>query len=267
MSKELQEQIAVQPGKRQQGKAIRFQPTLYASVHSVGEAEIPEENLSPTDEPIEEDDAFYNTRKPSSTVNRGKIPLTPAETRTPVRVMRVTRHAEPFITPRASLRGQQTQPQRKHKPVKKTVRRLHWLFYAGCGALASLTLWALGSVAFSWLQVQHDNALYGYPRTYQVDANVDHAGISHFISENLNGDIIVLELHPSNLAATKVYQGPVFAGPGADDYIATLSFKDLGNGKLDMIIAVNNQRFVLINDGTGFRPSTPADHIDQQEVN
>src|SRR5205823_2451352 len=109
--------------------------------------------------------------------------------------------------------------------------------------LASVVLWMGGSTAFSWLQTQHDNSLYGYPRTYQIDANVGHAGISHFICENLHGDIIVLEIQPSNLTETHIYQGPTFSGAGTDLQPATLSFKDVnGDGRPDMIISVGNGR-------------------------
>lgn len=214
------------------------------------------------------DEEFYAERSRSSVVRRGTIPPTSAQNRT---MLRVTKHtvtpvqrASRTTTPQPQPRPQ---PQGKQKPVKQAQKRFHWLFYVGCGAMASLVLWTAGSVALSWLQTQHDNSVYGYPRTYQIDANVDHAGVSHFIVENLHGDILVMELHPSNLADTHIYQGPVFSGAGADDYVATISFKDLGNGKPDMIIAVNNQRFVLVNDGSGFRPVEASDHLDQQEVN
>lgn len=218
------------------------------------------------------DAEFYAERSRSSVVRRGTIPPTSAQNRT---MLRVTRHTVPPVTPRASLKAQQPQPQPqpqqqvKPKPGKQksTSFRPHWLLGVGVGMVGMLTLWTAGTGILSWLQTQHDTSIYGYPRHYEIDANVDHAGVSHFIVENLHGDILVIEVHPSNLAETRIYQGPQFSGVGADDYIATVSFKDLGNGKPDMIIAVNDQRFVLVNDGTGFRPVEASDHINQQEVN
>jgi hypothetical protein len=219
-----------------------------------------------------DDETFYNERRNSSVRCYKTAPPTAAETRTRVRtVMHVTKHQgpPPPITPRASLKAPQSRQQAKQKPVpQQTQKRKHWLFYAGCGALASLALWTVGSTGFSWLQAEHDYLTYGAPRTYQMDANVGHQGTSHFIVENLRGDIIIMELHPSDLAETKVYQGPTYSGPGTDDFVATVSFEDVnGDGKPDMVIAVNNQRFVLINTGTAFRPTTPADKITDQEVN
>lgn len=214
-----------------------------------------------------DDETFYRERQNSSVVRRHKIPPTAAQTRT---VMRVTKHTDGPVTPRASLKAPQPQPQPQAKPQpakqKRASFRPHWLLGVGVGMIGMIALWTAGTNVASWLQVQHDTSLYGYPRHYEIDANVDHAGVSHFIVENLHGDILVLEVHPSNLAETRIYQGPQFSGAGADDYVATVSFKDLGNGKPDMIISVNNERFVLVNDGNGFRPENSSDKIINQEV-
>lgn len=254
----MREQIAQHPRAKQTVKYDKY-PEKRFHLNEYGELEedIPIPPYGP-----EEADAFYNTRRPSSVVRRYKIPPTAVETR-----MRVTRHVGPPPIQRAS-RTTAPQPQGKQEPVpQQSQKRLHWLFYVGAGMLASAVLWMGGSTAFSWLQTQHDNSLYGYPRTYQIDANVGHVGISHFIVENLHGDILVIEVQPSNLTATKVYQGPTFEGAGTDLQPATLSFKDVNGDHLpDMVISVGNGRYVLINTGSSFRPSTPADHIDQQEV-
>jgi hypothetical protein len=227
------------------------------------------------------EDNLYNTRLPSS-ARTYKAPPTPAQTRTKKRVvMRVTEHdgPPPIPTPRASrvtgeASGQKSakypQSPAHQQPVlqKSPSLRLHWLFYVGSILLASVTLWIAGSCAFSWLQSEYDNLTYGTPRTFQIDQDVKHGGVSHFTVENLNGNIIVIEVDQSNLAQSRLYQGPVFSGPGTDDYIATLAFKDVnGDNKPDMIIKVGNGRYVYINTGNGFRPSTPADKITNQEVN
>ena len=42
----------------------------------------------------------------------------------------------------------------------------------------------------------------------------------------------------------------------------TLSFKDVnGDGKLDMLVHIQDQTFVFLNDGTQFRPLKPGEHI------
>ena len=221
-----------------------------------------EDNLSTTDDFIEEDEGPSNQRTRQVSIERiCKVPRTPAANRT---YLRVTRHAEPPRIERISrTTASRPQQQAKQKPVKQQVQKhKHWLFYVGSGMLTSMALWMVGSAAVSFAQTVHDNLTYGTPRTYQMDANVGHQGTSHFIVENLQGDILVMELHPSDLAETKVYQGPTFSGNDADTMVATISFQDVnGDGKSDMVIAVNNQRFVLINTGTAFRPTTPADHV------
>jgi hypothetical protein len=237
------------------------------ATHSYGSRQPkPDDTIYITDEPIEEDDSLYHTRMPSSVRCYRKTPPTSAQTRVH---MRVTHHQGVPQTQRASLKAQH-QPQLQQKPVKPAQpvpEHKHWLFYVGSTVLVGTALWIVGSSAFSWLSSEHDAMVYGTPRTFQVDQDVQHGGISHFICENLHGNIVVIEVDQSNPSASHLYQGPQFTGAGTDDYIATLSFKNLGNGKPDMIIAVNNQRYVLVNDGKVFRPEIPSDHINEQEVN
>jgi hypothetical protein len=176
--------------------------------------------------------------------------------------MRVTEHQAP-PTPRASRQTTQARQQIKHPPVKQQRQwHAHWLFYVGAVMLAALVLSIAASSLAQWWHVQQDTWSYGYPRTFQCDADVEHGGISHFTVENLNGHIIIIETQINNLAQTKIYQGPVFEGPGTDLLPATISFKDVnGDGYPDLILAVGTGRYIFINDHTGFRPTTPADKI------
>ena len=150
------------------------------------------EPIEEDDDLIEEDDAFYGLKKPSS-ARRYYAPPTAVETRNHVHtIMRVTKHhTAPPIKPRASLKAQQPQQQAQQKPVKQAKKGMHWLFYVGTGMVGMFALWTAGTGVFSWLQAQHDNSVYGTPRTYQCDAVVDNSGEAHFIAENLNGHIIV----------------------------------------------------------------------------
>jgi hypothetical protein len=222
------------------------------SSHHVGTAN----GLHPEDDPPEEDDALYNTRLPSS-VRRYHAPPTTAQTRT---VMRVTKHHAP--PQRASRQTTQAHQQTKCPPMQQAQRRVHWLFYLGAVMLAALVLSIAASSLAQWWHVQQDTWSYGYPRTFQYDADVKHGGISHFTVENLNGHIIIIETQINNLAQTKIYQGPVFEGPRTDLLPATIGFQDVnGDGYPDLILAVGTGRYIFINDHTGFRPTTPADKI------
>jgi hypothetical protein len=146
--------------------------------------------------------------------------------------------------------------------MQQAQRRVHWLFYLGAGMMVMFVLWLTASSLSQWWHVQQDTWRYGYPRTFQCDADVKHGGISHFTVENLNGHIFIVESQINNLAETKIYQGPVFEGPGTDLLPATISFQDVnGDGYPDLILAVGTGRYIFINDHTGFRPTTPADKI------
>jgi hypothetical protein len=213
---------------------------------------------------------IYTTRSHSSTRRYPRYVPTIAAPRT---VMRVTHHQGAPIQ-RASLRQPYTT--RTHEPTQEPVTqhplarseprstrtRAHWFLYVGGGMALAFVLLALFSWVSSWVSQEWEDAHYGYPRTYQVDANVKHGGISHFLVENLNGRVIIYEMHPDHLADSKVYQGPILEGAGVDQYPATIRFADVnGDGLPDMIISFHDTHMVLINANGGFRPVTPADHI------
>ena len=139
-------------------------------------------------------------------------------------------------------------------------RPLHPLVYVG----VSLLFLCLFITAYTYIpelwQRHLDDLTYGYPRTYQTDADVGHGGVSHFIVLNRNGTIEVVELPPDPTKHTpRLYLIASFANDGADFIPATVSFHDLtGNGRLDMIVTVYNGAnptiYQLYNDGTQFKP-------------
>jgi hypothetical protein len=141
----------------------------------------------------------------------------------------------------------------------------HWLLFVGVGMIAMLALWMLGNLAVNWWNVTQDDWHYGRPRTFQIDARVGHnddVTPSHFIAVNLNRHIIIIEFPGGDPTKAKDYLGPTLFGDGQDLTPVTLNFKDVnGDGKLDMIIHIQDQTFVFINDGTQFRPLKPGELI------
>jgi hypothetical protein len=141
----------------------------------------------------------------------------------------------------------------------------HWLLFVGVGMIAMLALWVLGTMLVSWWNVTQDDWHYGRPRTFQIDVRVGHNGDvtpSHFIAMNLNRHIIIIEFPGGDPTKAKDYLGPTLFGDGQDLTPVTLSFKDVnGDGKLDMLVHIQDQTFVFINDGTQFRPLKPGEHI------
>jgi len=138
--------------------------------------------------------------------------------------------------------------------------------------IAMLAVWVLGSSLLAWVSYEHDNIVYGNPRTYQTDAVVGHGGDStlhpsHFIAVNLNRQVIIVEFMAGNPAKSIDYVVPYYIlGQGGNLTPVTLHFCDAtGDGKLDMIVDIHlspqDQTFVFVNDGTKFRAPNASDNI------
>ncbi len=145
-------------------------------------------------------------------------------------------------------------------------RRLHWLVYAGLALLIMLLGWIVLSTLTNWWQVTQDDWHYGRPRTAQYDVVVGHndssTSPSHFVALNLHRHVEVIECPGGDCTKAKIYVGPVLIGPGQDLAPVTLTFKDVnGDGKLDMIVNVQDSRIVFINENGAFRPQRPGENV------
>jgi len=137
----------------------------------------------------------------------------------------------------------------------------HPFFYIGiCLAIMVLFLTAYTLIPPA-LQQWSDDRIYGYPRTYQTDADVGHGGTSHFIALNGHGTIEVLEIpsEPSKANQPRLYIIVRLTNQGADLVPASVSFPDInGDGKPDMQVTIqggsNPSIWVLFNNGTIFVP-------------
>lgn len=148
------------------------------------------------------------------------------------------------------------------RPVPR--RHPHWLLLLGTGLLIMLLGWLLLSTLLAWWQITQDDWHYGRPRTFQTDSVVGHhdsaAHPSHFIALNLNRHILIIELSGDDPSQTHLYIGPVLTGDGQDLAPVTLAFRDVtGDGKPDLMIQVQESRFVLVNDQSLFRPANPGE--------
>jgi len=137
----------------------------------------------------------------------------------------------------------------------------HPMFYVGI----CLVIMVLFLIAYTFIppafQKWQDDKTYGYPRTYQIDANVGHGGTEHFIALNNHGTIEVLEIptYPSTTNQPHLYIIVRLSSQGADLVPATLSFPDVnGDGKPDLQVTVldgaNPSVWILFNNGTTFVP-------------
>jgi hypothetical protein len=212
-----------------QRRATRDQPANpHYSGHSAG---IHPENQPCLSGDLEEDDSYYETR-PHTSARRYPPQVIQQGNR------RLVIHREP------------------------PPRRFHRSFILGMGMLLALVLWVGGSYVLSWWSNHQLDSTYGNPRTYQTDQNVGHGTAndpnSHFIAENLHGEIMVIEIPGDDPSKSKIYLGPQLYGDNADLTPVTLTFKDVnGSGKLDMIIHVQDQNIVFLNDGTQFKAPKP----------
>jgi hypothetical protein len=137
----------------------------------------------------------------------------------------------------------------------------HPLFYIGI-CLVIMTLFLTGFVLIPpAMQKWNDDRIYGYPRTFQVDANVGHGDsnfpVSHFIALNLNGRIEVIEMPKGDEGKLQphLYLIARLAMQGSDLVPVTVSFGDMnGDGKPDMIVTFNGTQWIWFNNGTMFVP-------------
>jgi len=181
---------------------------------------------------LEEDDAYYVTRQPTSAV-RYKQPRQQVIQRGNKRIVI---HNEP--------------PPR---------RNLHWSVILGVGMILMLTLWVLCSYALSWWQNRQLDSTYGMPRTYQTDQVVGHGDSAehptHFIAINLSAHITIIEIPGGNSQHARIYSGPTLFSDNGNTIPVTLEFYDVnGDGKVDMIVHVGDQKIIYLNDGTQFKP-------------
>jgi hypothetical protein len=137
----------------------------------------------------------------------------------------------------------------------------HPLFYIGICLMIVVVFLTAYTLIPPTLQKWSDDRTYGYPRTFQTDANVGHGGMEHFIALNNRGTVEVVEIptNPSPTNQPRLYIVTHFADQGADLIPATVSFSDVNqDGKLDMVVTVYNgtnpSEYFLFNNGATFVP-------------
>jgi hypothetical protein len=151
------------------------------------------------------------------------------------------------------------------QPSRRTGFHVHWMLLVGMGMLAMFALWVVGTVLVTLGSTQLDDWHYGRPRTFQIDARVGHdddVTPSHFLAINLNRHVIIIEFPGGDATKAKIYNGPTLFGDGQDVTPVTLGFKDVNrDGKLDMLVHIQDQTLVFLNNGTQFRPLKPGEHV------
>ncbi|SRR6266487_2558479 len=126
------------------------------------------------------------------------------------------------------------------------------LLVLGIVIMVMMVGYVLLNILTNWWQVQQDDWHYGRPRTFQIDWNVGHGTASnpdsHFIAQNLNRKIVIIEIPADDPSKAKMYVGPSLIGPGQDLTPVILSFEDRNhNGHPDLIIHVADAKYIFLN--------------------
>ena len=208
--------------------------------------------LHPEDQPfltdnLEDDPSYYVTRAPTSA--RSYAPRQGNGT--------AIHYGTPPI-PRRSSQYPVVKPAVKPK-AGRFVRR-HWPTYVGLFLSIAVIGWLVITMVGALWAAKLDDWTYGNPRTYQTDAVVGHSDSpgnpSHFIAENLRGQIIVIEYPGGDVSKARSYS--ITTLPGNDSYPPVrVAFKDVnGDGKPDMVIDIGDPgtqvQIVLFNNGSQF---------------
>jgi hypothetical protein len=218
-----------------------------------------------SDYEIEEDEEYYITR-PHSSVRRYNQPvqrdtLDDVDISKGASVHQRRTHTNPY--PNSAKLSHDVAP--TWRPDWRHDKRFA-LIAVVVGMLLMAALFLMMNTLGSWWQVHQDDVTYGRPRTYQVDAVVGHndsvINPSHFIFLNLNRHVMIIELPGGDTTHARIYNGPTLFGNGQDLTPVTAVFKDVnGDGKIDMIVQIQDQRLVFINDGTQFVPRQPGQQV------
>jgi hypothetical protein len=195
-------------------------------------------------------DSIYSYGRKRSTAERQSIPPRRSATQTSIPAM-------PGGRSRSTTGDVEESPRTSGLLIASRRLRLHWLVFAGIAMFVMILGWIAFNALSNWWQITQDDWHYGRPRTFQTNMVVGHndsaANPSHFIAENLNRHVVIIEIPGGDTTKAKIYSGPMLIGPGQDLTPVTLTFKDVnGDGKLDMIVNVQDAHFVFLNQNGQF---------------
>ncbi|MGZ6355108.1 MAG: hypothetical protein ACXWOX_11015 [Ktedonobacteraceae bacterium] len=227
----------------------------------------PEQQSDFIDDELEEDEAYYETRPPSSARRYQGYAVSPEEvyqsgkTRLHVKYVGIPQRSnqQQHLPPageryRAAVEARpQRTPQRGH---------VHPAFWFGVFCMLLISGWIGLTFVASWYQGMQNDWTYGTQRHLEVNAVVGHNDSpdhpSHFTAENNDGQIIVMELPGGDVAKAKIYLIETVPGNTGNPPVK-LSFQDMnGDGKVDMIVMIGDGNAMvyvtLFNNGNQFVP-------------
>lgn len=171
----------------------------------------------------------------------------------------------PQVTPLRTSRARQvnynpaydnhvTEPVTRHRASGKP------FFLMAVGVLTVfgvLLFWQ--QVVMPWWTGLQNQWNYGSARITQLDADVGHGGLSHFIAQYSKGEIVVIELSYANPNNYRVYTLSGMLSSQAKPVVLLSTAKDVHTGRIDLVIDVQGSGFqtVLYNTGLAFSEAAP----------
>ncbi len=214
---------------------------------------------------LEEDEAYYDTRLPTSSRRYQAYNISPEEV---YQSGNQRLHVRYVDVPKRKSRQAQLPPEREVQteeyaavpPRQQQGRRVHPLAWFGLFGVLLVLGWIGLNAVTNWYQGVQNDWTYGQQRHFEINAVVGHGDSqtnpSHFTAENTNGQIIVIELPGGNVNKAKIYQIETIPGNAGNPPVK-LSFQDMNaDGKPDMLVQIGDGAAMLyvtlFNNGTQF---------------
>jgi hypothetical protein len=214
---------------------------------------------------LEEDDAYYQSRLPTSARRYQEYEISPEHIYQQGNQRVHVRYVD--VPKRKSRQPQLPQERERHTgeyaAVPHSARqgvRLHPLAWFGIFGVFLVLGWIGLNAVTNWYQGIQNDWTYGQQRHFEINAVVGHGDSqtnpSHFTAENNIGQIIVIELPGGNVSKAKIYQIETVPGNVGNPPVK-LSFQDMNaDGKPDMLVQIGDGSAVLyvtlFNNGTQF---------------
>jgi hypothetical protein len=129
----------------------------------------------------------------------------------------------------------------------------HW-YFLGLGALAFIGVFTgIQKLVIPALNNLQDQWHYGDSRIVQLDANVGHGGMSHFLAQWYHRRILVIEIPANNPHAIHTYSLEPLTTNG-EGTIKLIVEDENHDGRPDLVIQIddNPMAIILYNTGTAF---------------
>jgi hypothetical protein len=214
----------------------------------------------PVEYDVEDDDALYDTRLPTSTRRYKSRPPVNHESGNAQATTQGTliQRRRSSLSSRHTTSGIASDAVAPSRIEPKQRDRSFPLPAVLVGMVFTVVMILALSAFLSWWKVYQDDLHYGRPRTSQIDAVVGHndspSNPTHFIFINLNRHVQIIEIAGGDPAQSHIYPGPVLYGNGQDLSPVTGEVRDVnGDGKPDLIVHIQDQQFICLNNGSTFQ--------------